>query len=409
MTRLEELGRVVTREQDAQWARARRDTRGLERFLRSVSRPTAGLAPRSRGWVAAAALVAVAAAVAIGVVGFKHGAALFAGETAPPVGRSVVAHAGQTVPLSFPDGSQVVLESGCEAVVHELNETGAKLELSRGEAAIAVRHRPNTNWQIAAGPYAVRVTGTRFSLMWSPERARFELRLAQGSVVVTSKQGRHAAVTMMAPETLVIDASGWKLGTAPPTPSEAPVPEPAQPAPASAAQPEPASVDSSATATPTGASPARSASQPSWEGLLRSGNYSAAYSEASRHGISQLADGGSASSLLSLAEVCRFSGHNGEATLVLQRLRSRFPATENAATAAFQLGRMAGDAAAVSWFRTYLQERPNGAFAREASGRLLEALSRSGDRASAKQAAESYLARYPNGTHAAFARQLLGR
>ena len=69
----------------------------------------------------------------------------------------------------------------------------------------------------------------------------------------------------------------------------------------------------------------------------------------------------------------------------------------------------AADAAAVNWFRTYLKERPNGALAREASGRLLEALSRSGDRSGAERAAESYLARYPSGQHAAFARQLLGR
>jgi TolA-binding protein len=205
---------------------------------------------------------------------------------------------------------------------------------------------------------------------------------------------------MVAPESLIIDRGNWQLSP----PAAAAVPASAKPTPPStdvAAEP---ALEPAPRVTQPPASPS-----PSWEELVRAGKYPAAYDEASRHGISQLAATRSSNTLLALAEVCRFSGHPAEATQVLTRLRARFPASDDAATAAFQLGRFATDTAAVSWFRTYLKERPNGALAPEASGRLLEALSRSGDRSGAERAAESYLARYPTGQHAAFARQLLGR
>jgi outer membrane protein assembly factor BamD (BamD/ComL family) len=54
-----------------------------------------------------------------------------------------------------------------------------------------------------------------------------------------------------------------------------------------------------------------------------------------------------------------------------------------------------------------LREQPSGSLAPEAHGRLLEALQRSGDSAAARSAASDYLARYPAGPHAEFAKRLL--
>ena len=93
---------------------------------------------------------------------------------------------------------------------------------------------------------------------------------------------------------------------------------------------------------------------------------------------------------------------------MLSRLRARFANSEEAAVAAFQLGRVTGGgAASAQWFRTYLNERPGGKLAREASGRLLEALHRSGNSTEARAAAKRYLARYPSGPHADFAARIL--
>lgn len=401
MTRLADLGRVVADEQDRTRVQGPPDEAAVQHFVQGMRRERRALGKR---WVAAA-IVTVAAGCALGVIAWRRHLTTVALSGTPAVGEPLVARPGETVPLHFPDGSEVVLASGTEAVVRELHDEGAELEVTRGQASVAVRHQPGTHWLVGAGPYRVRVTGTRFSVDWAPEPKRFELRLTQGSVVVSSEGGSHAAVTMVAPQSLVIDAGGWQLSRTETASQDVATPaEPAATADASAAAPTPegAPEPSPASATPTAAT----ASTPSWEELIRRGKYAQAYEEAARHGVAQLADSRPSGALLSLAEACRFSGHGGEATQVLERLRARFPGSDDAATAAFQLGRLGGSA---KWFRQYLKERPNGALAREASGRLLEALDHSGDRAAARQAAEAYLARYPGGPHAAFARELLGK
>jgi hypothetical protein len=201
---------------------------------------------------------------------------------------------------------------------------------------------------------------------------------------------------------LVVERGAWQLDAPAPSASSPPSSDSAAvaPTPSAAAPGGSATNDDRAGSL----SPAHAPAQ-AWEQLSRSGDYAAAYEGASRKGIGQLMGTASSSALLSLAEVCRFTGHAAESAQILNRLRQRFPGTDDAATAAFELGRRGGGA---SWFRSYLAERPNGALALEASGRLLEVLGRSGDRAAARAAASAYLSRYPNGPHAAFAHQLLG-
>jgi outer membrane protein assembly factor BamD (BamD/ComL family) len=62
---------------------------------------------------------------------------------------------------------------------------------------------------------------------------------------------------------------------------------------------------------------------------------------------------------------------------------------------------------AATWFETYLRERPDGRFAREAAGRLIEAYQQSEDEDRAREAAREYLRRYPEGPHSALARTVL--
>jgi TolA-binding protein len=207
---------------------------------------------------------------------------------------------------------------------------------------------------------------------------------------------------LLAPASLLVERGQWQV--------DAPANSASTLAPSATPDVSPAPSSSVARDNEPGDDRGASLSPPhaapkTWQELSRSGDYAAAYENASKRGMSPLMETASSSSLLTLAEVCRFTGHAREAAQILTRLRQRFPGTDDAATAAFELGR---DGGGVSWFRAYLAERPNGALALEASGRLLEALSRSGDRAAARDAASAYLSRYPNGPHAAFARQLLG-
>jgi TolA-binding protein len=115
-----------------------------------------------------------------------------------------------------------------------------------------------------------------------------------------------------------------------------------------------------------------------------------------------------------LGDTARLAQRPVDALAAYQALRSRAAGSAAAKQAAFSIAKVHFDqraayAEAARWFRTYLAEQPGGPFAREAEGRLMESLSRSGDRAGAKLAAERYIAKYPTGPHERVARQLLAR
>jgi hypothetical protein len=114
---------------------------------------------------------------------------------------------------------------------------------------------------------------------------------------------------------------------------------------------------------------------------------------------------------MELGDGARFAGRSDRAEFILLQVRRRFPSDPQAATAAFDLGRIAFDddaafADAAQWFHKYLTELPDGPLAREASGRWMEALEKSGDHPSAALAAKVYLEKFPAGPHAQFARSL---
>jgi TolA-binding protein len=98
----------------------------------------------------------------------------------------------------------------------------------------------------------------------------------------------------------------------------------------------------------------------------------------------------------------------------LHSVRRRFPRTEEASIAAYTLGVTAFDhsgahAEAATWFETYLRERPSGALAAEALGRLVECESYLGRTDKAEAAARQYLATYPTGAHRDVAARLVAR
>lgn len=410
MSRFRQLGRLIAAQQDADRLALRATERSAASFiqaLRTRRRPT----PSRMLW-AAALLLGALPLVAWWALGRAPAPLVQSPAATVSVGESIVVPREQTIPLHFSDGSRVSLASATRASVQELTPQRASVELERGKARVTIVHRADTSWLFRAGPYQVRVTGTKFELEWSPEANRFVLELAEGSVVVTTDDSTHAAVRMVAPEHLTIDDGVWQLR---PLRSG----EPASSAPA-ATQVE---AEVQARASP---GPARSQARPSrsvptrtpeaavapsdWQSLAQQGKFAEAHARADAIGIESLSRSIPPAELLALAEVCRFSGHAQQAISVLTTLRQRFPARDEAAVAAFQLGRLFADGPrAADAFRAYLRERPQGALAREAAGRLLEVLDRSGDQPGVTAAAKSYLRRYPSGPHAVFARRVLGQ
>jgi TolA-binding protein len=113
-----------------------------------------------------------------------------------------------------------------------------------------------------------------------------------------------------------------------------------------------------------------------------------------------------------LADTARFTGHIGRARQVYEAIRQRWPRSASATMAAFQIGRAEFDQRhdyreAETWLRLYLSERPGGEFAAPALGRLMEAEVRLKRYESSRALAKTYLDRYPHGSHADAAHQVL--
>lgn len=134
----------------------------------------------------AGVLVLAMGAMAAGIALYAHKAPLRVqlGRGGQPgmQGDALVADARSDLPLLFSDGSTVTFRAGAVGRMQRLTAAGAELEIARGRLEAHVVHAASTVWLVHAGPYRVRVTGTRFVVDWvSP---RLNVAVYQGSVVV---------------------------------------------------------------------------------------------------------------------------------------------------------------------------------------------------------------------------------
>ena len=362
---------------------------------------------------AAASVVALLAALAVFLLR-PHDRVSFVVGTPPSsgvVGEWVAADGTAPLPLSFSEHTSFILAAGARARVTETTARGATVLLERGQVTAAVVHAgPETRWSLQAGPFEVRVTGTKFEASWDPAGDTFELTTREGSVVVTGpllQGGREIAAgqrlrVSVRDGSMELRKESAARAAADPPRGGASGPAAPDGAAGSSAEPsaEPLPTPSSAGAPPR-------AREPGWRDLATAGKYDEALAAADRLGFAQEIERASAADLALLADTARYAGRPALARQALLAQRRRFGAR---GASAFVLGKIAADqqgaaANAVRWFETYLSEAPNGALAEQALGRILELRRR--DPAAARATAERYLARYPNGVHAPLARSLL--
>ena len=347
--------------------------------------------------------------------------------TKPLLSFQVDARAGRTndqisafarpVVLAFSDGTALTLSPATRAHVVSLAEHGANIALENGSLDASVIHTNTSSWLMSAGPFSVRVTGTKFLLTWDPGPQRFSIRVTEGGVVVSGSLVG-AEYPVRAGQTLVVSGSDHRLqlsnseqsaNEAATAEREARLPSTEPPAgatasvaPGSARDVQPPSVRGAVSST-SGAS--------SWRTLALQGKLREAYASADATGFERACDSATAAELLLLGDAARLSGRPDRVNDALLQLRRRFPNDPRRAVAAFMLGKVSfdggGGGVAATWFATSLREQPKGALAREAAGRLIEALQRAGDSSGAQRAAKDYLNSYPDGPHAALARSLL--
>ena len=337
--------------------------------------------------------------------------------------------------LDFSDGTRVSLGPSAKLSVAATGTHGARLRLQDGGAHFEVVHRPHAAWTVEAGPYSIEVTGTVFDVRWSGADEIAEVRLRAGSVRVTGpllteratlRPGQSLIARLAAHEVRIEDeaAHGQPEELRPPASARA----------ASRRPPRPA-----ATRTPR---------QPNTRSEQRAERLSgrpekrvapaARFVVARRPGRGRLQAGRPGWRPATRRPSCPRPRRTASTPCWSRRTPPRWlrwltpPATtvspiwrrafcwpsagasrapRRPRNAAFFLGRLGDDGGkapeALKWYRLYLTEQPRGPYASEALGRVMLEVARVSGHAAAREMAEEYLARFPNGTYLLHARQIL--
>jgi TolA-binding protein len=321
-------------------------------------------------------------------------------------------HAGMQV--VFNEGSRVGLTPGARGRLRVVDPDTAHVAIERGGASFQVVHKHNRRWLVDAGPFLVTVTGTVFTVAWDPVTEELDLRLREGSVVVsgpvsageiTLRPGQRLVANVASAQTVITQETSEpgapprsrETGTEPPAPA---LPAPGLPLPSPGLLPRPA------------ASAATSHQLHQWSRKLAHGQWDRIIDEARRTGIEAALGEASSEDLFALANAARYRHHLDLARSALLAERRRFPGSPRALEAIYLLGRVEESqetrtGQAIAWYDEYLGRAPKGALAGEALGRKMTLTDKLEGPARARALAEDYLRRFPKGNYAASARELL--
>jgi hypothetical protein len=342
---------------------------------------------KAKLWIGAAAMAAVVAAIFVGRPLLPRPALTFDVDV-PVVSQRDYLLVPSTAPsghVTFSDGSKLTLSPGARGRIVALHADGAAIGLEDGRVNLEVVHRAGARWSIAAGPFAVVMTGAVFDMRWSGADELFEVDLRSGSLTIRGPLAA-SGIELAAGQKLVADLRAGQLRI------ERVAPE--------------APDDTSAMTAPT--MPGESAS---WMQRVAAGDFRGVLADADQRGLDNTLIQSTLADLVALADAARYAGRVDVAHRALLAQRDRFARSSAARTAAFLLGRLADTsesqpAAAIAWYDRYLAETPGGEFASEALGRKLVAVQRVSGAASARPVAQEYLRRFPQGPYATKAREL---
>lgn len=312
-----------------------------------------------------------------------------------PTGGSVVVPGTLPRELDFGDGARVTVGSGGKLEVLEHSARSVALALRQGLAQFDIRPGGSRHWQIESGGVTVEVVGTQFSLERSSSTLRVEVQ--RGRVLVRGAQVPGQVQALNAGSVVTV-----------PTVTDAPFSSCEAEAPAiGAAAPEPSAAIAALPPRAPTAQPNRGDGAPSWRSAATERDWGRAWRDLGADGVarqSQQTD--DIADLFTLADVARLSGHPEAAVGPLRKIVEQHAGDARAGVAAFTLGRVWLDALhqpsqAVPAFENALALKLPATLAEDARARLVEALTRSGDAARARDAATLYRSQYPQGARRA--------
>ena len=360
------------------------------------------------------------------------------------IGRPAASHeldgwvdntAHSPLPITFENGSRFEIAQHSAARVVKADKENVRIELSHGRLDAKVEGNGRTKWSVAAGPYAVRVLGTRFSVDWSVDESRFSTAVSKGCVLVTGDGLGAHGVTLWAGQRLlsrdgVVQIARRETGA---FAEEETVPSEEAVASVHVEPPLKAVVDTVTEQRPfvkpmgkqskrRSPGPDRPVAEPEvpeppsetpdWQLALDDGDWETALVRLGDEKRARALAAADDNTLWMMVKWARQARRNGLARELLVAYRKRFPGSERAATAAFLIGKSSLDLAsdfeaAYKWISVYLEEAPSGVLREEAMGRLIVAAEALEKQALRHSAAKRYLDEYPNGDYAERARMLL--
>ncbi|MBL9039058.1 MAG: FecR domain-containing protein [Archangium sp.] len=350
--------------------------------LRQRARALDSRLPPRRRWVLV--LATAAALVAIGLVSSRREERT----GSPPTVLS-------TTPHQFTDGSEVVLTENSLGQVLRDDAQVVEVRLDSGELTATVAKGTGRVWLYRAGPWTVRVVGTVLTVSWQPSGETFRVSVQEGAVEVTGP-GTPAPIIVRAGASLVrAPKRGEDLAVDHDVEVEMDVP-------AVVVRPTPRR------ATRTLAASDGGPPLPGWKTLLEAGLTHDGLDAARREGVLERIASLPDDEALLIADAARIEGSDALTNDVLHLVMER--RGENAAEAAFLLGRIALDskrtADAERLFERAIVLEQEDTFAEQARGRLLELSVQRKDSAEIHQRATEYLRHHPNGPWAVLARRL---
>lgn len=314
----------------------------------------------------------------------------------------------------FNEGSRMALTPGTRGRVRVVDRDSAHVAIERGRASFEVAHKSHRRWLVDVGPFVVTVTGTVFTVSWDPVSEELDLRLREGSVVVTGPVSA-GEIALRAGQRLVSNLAKVQTVITEETPEaaneRAAISSPAAPA-SSTASAGPDSLSPGRTLAPAAVATTRPARDHQWSRKLARGQWDRILDEAERIGVETTLGEASSDDLFALANAARFRQRSDLARSALLAERRRFPNASRAHEAIYLLGRVeesqdTGTVRAIAWYDDYLARAPNGPLAGEALGRKMTLTDKVEGPARARPLAEEYLRRFPKGNYAGSARELV--